>query len=148
MGFLKAFGGAISGSFANQWLEYMAPPANMTDHVLLAKAVTVKSNGSENNDNEENANVISNGSKFLVPDNTCLILVKNGGIEAVISEPGGYTYTTENTPEAKSMFSGDGFFASTFGQSFQQFKYGGQPGNQQFAFYINLKDIAGLRYGI
>lgn len=147
MGFLKAFGGAISGSFANQWLEYMAPPANMTDHVLLAKAVTVKSNGSENNDNEENANVISNGSKFLVPDNTCLILVKNGGIEAVISEPGGYTYTTENTPEAKSMFSGDGFFASTFGQSFQQFKYGGQPGNQQFAFYINLKDIAGLRYG-
>lgn len=147
MGFLKAFGGAISGSFANQWLEYMAPPANMTDHVLLAKAVTVKSNGSENNDNEENANVISNGSKFLVPDNTCLILVKNGGIEAVISEPGGYTYTTENTPEAKSMFSGDGFFASTFGQSFQQFKYGGQPGNQQFAFYVNLKDIAGLRYG-
>ena len=77
MGFLKAFGGAISGSFANQWLEYMAPPANMTDHVLLAKAVTVKSNGSENNDNEENANVISNGSKFLVPDNTCLILVKS-----------------------------------------------------------------------
>ena len=104
MGFLKAFGGALSGSFANQWLEYMAPPATMTDHVLLAKAVPVKSNGSENNDGEENANVISNGS-------------------------------------------GDGFFASTFGQSWNQFKFGGQPGNQQFAFYVNLKDIAGLRYG-
>lgn len=147
MGFLKAFGGALSGSFANQWLEYMAPPASMTDHVLLARARAVKVNGSENNDGEENAMVITNGSKFLVPENTCLILVKNGGIEGVISEPGGYTYTTDDVPEARSMFSGDGFFASTFGQSFEQFKYGGQPGNQQFAFYVNLKDIAGLRYG-
>lgn len=147
MGFLKAFGGALSGSFANQWLEYMAPPANMTDHVLLARARAVKVNGSENNDGEENGMVISNGSKFLVPENTCLILVKNGGIEGVIAEPGGYTYTTDNVPEARSMFAGDGFFASTFGQSFEQFKYGGQPGNQQVAFYVNLKDIAGLRYG-
>lgn len=147
MGFLKAFGGALSGSFANQWLEYMAPPATMTDHVLLAKAVPVKSNGSENNDGEENANVISNGSKFLVPEGTCLITVENGGIVSVIAEPGGYTYTSENVAEAKSMFAGDGFFASTFGQSWNQFKFGGQPGNQQFAFYVNLKDIAGLRYG-
>ncbi len=147
MGFLKAFGGAISGSFANQWLEYMAPPATMTDHVLLARAQAVRSSGSENNDGEENGKVISNGSKFLVPEGTCLILVKNGGIEAVIAEPGGYTYTTEDTPEAKSLFAGDGFFASTFGQSFQQFKYGGQPGNEQIAFYVNLKDVAGLRYG-
>ena len=45
------------------------------------------------------------------------------------------------------MFSRDGFFASTFGQSWNQFKFGGQPGNQQFAFYVNLKDILGLRYG-
>lgn len=147
MAFLKAFGGALSGSFANQWLEYMAPPSNMTDHVLLARAEAVRASGSENNDGEENAKVISNGSKFLVPENTCLILVKNGGIEGVISEPGGYIYTTDDVPEARSIFSKDGFFASTFGQSFEQFKYGGQPGNQQVAFYVNLKDVAGLRYG-
>lgn len=147
MGFVKAFTGALSGSFANQWLEYMAPPATMKDHVLLARAVPVKNGNSENNDGEENVNVISNGSKFLVPEGTCLITVENGAITGVISEPGGYTYTTENVPEAKSMFSGDGFFASTFGQSWNQFKFGGQPGNQQIAFYINLKDIAGLRYG-
>lgn len=147
MAFLKAFTGALGGSFANQWLEYMAPPANMRDHTLLAKAVTVKGDRSENNDGEENPNVITNGSKFLVPEGVCLITVENGGITGVIAEPGGYTYTNDESPEARSMFAGDGFFASTFGQSFQQFKFGGQPGNQQFAFYINLKDIAGLRYG-
>lgn len=147
MAFLKAFTGALGGSFANQWLEYMAPPSAMQDHTLLAKAVPVKGDRSENNDGEENPNVITNGSKFLVPEGTCLITVENGGITGVIAEPGGYTYTNESSPEAKSMFAGDGFFASTFGQSFEQFKFGGQPGNQQFAFYINLKDIAGLRYG-
>jgi len=147
MGFIRAFTGALGGSFANQWLEYMAPPADMTDHVLLARAVTVKGGRSENNDGEENPNVISNGSKFLVPEGACLITVENGAITGVIAEPGGYTYTSENNPEAKSMFAGDGFFASTFGQSWNQFKFGGQPGNQQFAFYVNLKDIAGLRYG-
>ena len=147
MGFIRAFTGALGGSFANQWLEYMAPPSDMTDHVLLARAVAVKGGRSENNDGEENPNVISNGSKFLVPEGACLITVENGAITGVIAEPGGYTYTTENNPEAKSMFAGDGFFASTFGQSWNQFKFGGQPGNQQFAFYVNLKDVAGLRYG-
>ncbi|MBR0134492.1 SPFH domain-containing protein [Candidatus Saccharibacteria bacterium] len=147
MGFIRAFTGALGGSFANQWLEYMAPPEDMRDHVLLARAVAVKGGRSENNDGEENPNVISNGSKFLVPEGTCLITVENGAITGVIAEAGGYTYTSENNPEAKSMFAGDGFFASTFGQSWDQFKFGGQPGNQQFAFYVNLKDIAGLRYG-
>ncbi|MFV0485039.1 MAG: SPFH domain-containing protein [Candidatus Saccharimonadales bacterium] len=147
MAFLKAFTGALGGSFANQWLEYMAPPSSMRDHTLLAKAVPVKGDRSENNDGEENQNVITNGSKFLVPEGTCLVTVENGGITGIIAEPGGYTYTNDESPEARSMFAGDGFFASTFGQSFQQFKFGGQPGNQQFAFYINLKDIAGLRYG-
>ena len=84
MAFLKAFSGALGGSFANQWLEYMAPPANMTDHTLIARAVPVTKAGSENNDGEENANVISNGSKFLVPEGTCLITVENGGITGVI----------------------------------------------------------------
>ena len=147
MAFVKAFTGALGGSFANQWLEYMAPPATMRDHTLLARAVPVKGARSENNDGEENPNIISDGSKFLVPEGTCLITVENGGITGVIAEAGGYTYTVKDIPEAKSMFAGDGFFASTFGQSFQQFKFGGQPGNQQFAFYVNLKDIAGLRYG-
>ncbi|MCQ2570928.1 MAG: SPFH domain-containing protein [Candidatus Saccharibacteria bacterium] len=147
MAFLKAFGGAISGAFANQWLEYMAPPRTMTDHTLIARAVPVKVNGSENNDGEEQSNLISNGSKFMVPEGTCLITVENGAIVSVIAEPGGYTYTTENVPEARSMFAGDGFFASTFGTSFQQFKFGGQPGNQQQAYYVNLKDIMGLAYG-
>jgi membrane protease subunit (stomatin/prohibitin family) len=145
MAFLRAFTGALGGSFANQWLEYIAPPETMKDHCLLAKGVAVT--GERSSNTKGNANVISNGSKIMVPEGVCALTIENGKITGVIAEAGGYTYTTENVPEAKSMFAKDGFFSSTFGQSFQQFKFGGQPGNQQFVFYVNLKDIAGLRYG-
>ncbi len=147
MAFIQAFKGALSGSFANQWLEYMVPPANLTDHVAIAKAVPNKVAGSENNDGEENAGVISDGSKFMVPEGTCLVVLENGGITSVIAEPGGYEYRAQDVPEAKSMFASDGFFASTFGQSWNQFKFGGQPGNQQVAFYVNLKNMGGFMYG-
>ncbi len=148
MGFIQAFKGALSGSFANQWLEYMVPPANMTDHVAIAKAIPNKVAGSENNDGEETAGVISDGSKFLVPEGTCLVVVENGGIAAVIGEAGGYEYhSQDNNPESKSLFAKDGFFASTFGQSWNQFKFGGQAGNQQYAFYVNLKVMGGFMYG-
>ncbi len=147
MAFIKAFSGALGGSFANQWLDYLVPPSSMRDHTLVARAVSKNTDADRTSNTKGNENIISDGSKIMVPEGTCLITVENGGITGVISEPGGYTYTAQNVPEAKSMFAGDGFFASTFGQSFEQFKYGGQPGNQQFAFYVNLKDIAGLTYG-
>lgn len=147
MGFIKAFTGGLSQSFANQWLEYMVPPANMTDHVAIARAVPNKVAGSENNDGEESAGIISDGSKFLVPEGTCLVVLENGGITSVIAEAGGYEYRAQNVPEAKSMFASDGFFASTFGQSWNQFKFGGQPGNQQVAYYVNLKAMGGFMYG-
>lgn len=147
MGFIQAFKGALSGSFANQWLEYMVPAEGMSDHVALAKAVPNRVAGSENNDGEESAGVISDGSKFFVPEGTCLIVLENGAITAVMGEAGGYEYHAQDLPEAKSFFAKDGFFASTFGQSWNQFKFGGQPGNQQVAFYVNLKAMSGFRYG-
>ena len=147
MAFIKAFTGALGGSFANQWLDYLAPPSSMTSNTLIARAVTKNNDENRTSNTKGNENIISDGSKILVPEGTCLITVENGGITGVIAEPGGYTYSAQESPEAKSMFAGDGFFASTFGQSFQQFKFGGQPGNQQFAFYINLKEIIGLPFG-
>ena len=90
MGFIQAFKGALSGSFANQWLEYMVPAEGMSDHVALAKAVPNRVAGSENNDGEESAGVISDGSKFFVPEGTCLIVLENGAITAVMGEAGGY----------------------------------------------------------
>lgn len=151
MGFLKgawdAAKGSLGAGFANQWLEYMTVPQGFDGQALVGRAAPMKKEGSANNDGQEDAFIISDGSRFEVPENTALVLVENGGITAVIAEPGRYTYTTQDIPEAKSFFVGDGFFASTFGQSIEQFKFGGQPSNKQLAFYVNLRPIAGLQYG-
>ena len=151
MGFLKgawdAAKGSLGAGFANQWLEYMTVPQGFDGQALVGRAMPMKKEGSANNDGQEDAFIISDGSRFEVPENTALILVENGGITAVVAEPGRYTYTTQDVPEAKSFFVGDGFFASTFGQSLEQFKFGGQPSNKQLAFYVNLRPIAGLQYG-
>jgi membrane protease subunit (stomatin/prohibitin family) len=45
------------------------------------------------------------------------------------------------------MFSGGGILASTIGSSWEKFKFGGQPGVQQLAFYVNLKAITGNKFG-
>ena len=147
MGFIRAFTGALGGQFANQWLEYIAPPADMRDHTLLAKGVAQGTNAGRGQNTKGSDNIITDGSKIMVPEGIGVITVENGGITGLITEAGGYTYTSENVAEAKSMFTGGGILASTIGASFEQFKFGGMPGNQQFVFYVNLKDIAGLKYG-
>ena len=44
-------------------------------------------------------------------------------------------------------FEENGILSSTFGQSWERFKFGGQPGSQQLAFYVNLKEIPNNRFG-
>ena len=64
----------------------------------------------------------------------------------MIAEPGGFEFRSDD-PNSKSVFSGDGILASTIGQSWERFKFGGQPGSQQLAFYINLKEIPNNKFG-
>ena len=45
------------------------------------------------------------------------------------------------------MFAGDGIISSTLGQSWERFKFGGQPGSQQAAYYVNLREIPNNRFG-
>ena len=97
MGFLKgawdAAKGSLGAGFANQWLEYMTVPQGFDGQALVGRAMPMKKEGSANNDGQEDAFIISDGSRFEVPENTALILVENGGITAVVAEPGRYTYT-------------------------------------------------------
>jgi membrane protease subunit (stomatin/prohibitin family) len=146
MGLIKAFTGALGGQFADQWLDYIMPPA-MSEHVLAGKGASKVTNAGRGSNTAGSENIISNGSRILVPEGTAAVFVQDGGITGIAAEAGGYTWTSENDPNSKSIFSGDGILASTLGASFERFKFGGQPGSQQFVFYINLKDILGLKYG-
>src|SRR5699024_1528271 len=57
-------------------------------------------------------NIISNGSKILVPQGYGLITVVDGRATGLITEAGGYEFS-DSSPDARSVFAGDEVLAST-----------------------------------
>ncbi len=146
MGFIKAFAGAISSEFADQWLEYLVPAQNVPETAVIFPAVKNATNTGHGENTKGNENVISNGSKILVPEGTALITIQDGAITGCIAEPGGFTFTT-NDPNSQSLFAGGGLIADIIKPTWEKVKFGGVPATQQLAFYVNLKEIPNLKFG-
>lgn len=146
MGFIKAFAGALGGTFADQWKDFIAPANNVPATAAIFKAVAQGTDAGRGSNTKGSNNIITNGSKIVVPEGTALITMQDGAITGCITEPGGFTYTS-NDQNSQSLFAGDGFFSSTLKTSWERFKFGGIPGSEQTAFYVNLKEIPGNRFG-
>ena len=146
MGFIRAFRGALGGTFADQWKDFLLPRGDITATAAIFEAVAQGQNAGRGANTRGSHNIISNGSMIVVPEGTALITLENGAITGFIAEPGGYIYESEN-PDSQSMFAGDGFVDSTLRVSWERFKFGGQPGTQQLAFYVNLREIPNNRFG-
>ena len=146
MGFSKAFAGSIGVSFADQWKDFYMPMQNVPATAAIFRAVPQGTNNGRGENTKGSENIITNGSKILVPDGMALVTLQDGAVTGCVTEPGGYIYTSDD-PNSKSFFSGDGIVASTIKQSWERFKFGGQPGSQQLAFYVNLKEIPNNRFG-
>ena len=146
MGFIKAFSGALSSTFADQWKDFYGPKSGVPSTAALYQAVPQGTNASRGENTKGSDNIITNGSKILVPEGTALITLQDGQITGLIAEPGGFEFRSDDV-NSKSIFSGDGILSSTIKESWDRFKFGGQPGSQQLAFYINLKEIPNNRFG-
>ncbi len=145
MGFMKAFANALQGTFADQWKEFYGPKS-VSPTVGLFQAVQQGPNAGRGENSKGYENIISNGSKILVPEGTALVTLQDGAITGLIAEPGGYIYSSDD-PNSKSFFAGDNVFAATIGATWEKVKFGGQPGSQQLAFYVNLKEIPNNMFG-
>jgi len=146
MGFIKAFTGALGGTFADQWKDFYMPRQDVPATAALFQAVPQGQNAGRGENTKGNENIISNGSKIIVPEGTALITIQDGAITGMIAEPGGFIFNSED-PNSQSMFAGDGIFGQTLKQTWEKVKFGGQPGSQQLAFYINLKEIPNNKFG-
>ena len=146
MGFIKAFAGAIGGTFADQWKDYFVPMPGVPATAGIYPAVKQEQNAGRGSNTKGSDNIITNGSKIVVPEGMGLITMQEGAVTGCITEPGGFVYSSDD-PNSKSIFAGDGFMASIVKQSWERFKYGGMPGSQQMAFYINLKEIPNNKFG-
>lgn len=146
MGFIKAFTGSLGGTFADQWKDFYGPKQGVPGTAAIFQAVPQGTNAGRGENTKGSENIITNGSKIIVPEGMALITLQDGAITGFIAEPGGFIFTSED-PNSQSMFSGDGILSSTIGQSWERFKFGGQPGAQQLAFYVNLKEIPNNKFG-
>ena len=145
MGFIKAFAGAISGTFADQWVD-MLVPADAPATAGVIPAVQKGTNAGRGSNTKGSEGIITNGSRILIPDGYALVTLQDNAITGFVSEPGGYEYTTDSA-NSQSIFTGGGLVDSIIKQSFERFKFGGVPGTKQNAVFVNIKEIPNNRFG-
>ena len=143
MALIKAFAGALGGTFADQWLDIITV-GQFDEHVALMPGVYQETNQGRGSNTKHSDAVISNGSRIYVPENTAAFIFDQSGIESIITESGGYEYRTGGT---ESVFAGDGISKSIFGQIGERFKYGGEPVANKRVAFVNLREIRGLKFG-
>ncbi|XBH20853.1 SPFH domain-containing protein [Jonesiaceae bacterium BS-20] len=146
MGFIKAFAGAIGGTFADQWKDFIVPPAGLAPTAAIFPGVPQGQNAGRGSNTKGSQNIITNGSRLLVPEGYGLLTMQDGQITGFVAEPGGFEWRSDD-PNSQSIFAGDGFVSPLIKQSWERFKFGGQPGSQQLVFYVNLKEIPNNRFG-
>jgi len=146
MGLIQAVSGAVGGMLAEQWKDFFTVPAGLPPTAALFAAVPQGSNAGRGSNTKASSNIISNGSKIVVPEGYGLLLFQDGKITGLAAEPGGYEWRSDD-PNSKSIFAGDGLVDSLVKQSWERFKFGGQPGSQQAAFFVSLKELPDNRFG-
>ena len=144
MGLIKAFAGAVSSTFADQWKEYFYCEALPVD-VLVEKGQK-RVNGKRSSNTKGSENIISNGSIVVVADGQCMIIVDQGKVVEFAAEPGAYKFDSKTE---SSIFAGSfgerviGLF-KTIGR---RFAFGGDTGSDQRVYYFNTKELVDNKFG-
>lgn len=142
MGLVQAFSGAIGGTFADQWKDIITA-GPFDERTVVAPGQFRQSNAGRGVNRRGSADVISNGSKIYVPENTTALIFGEGGVEEIVTDPGGYEYIFGQA----SVFAADGIVESVFRQAAERFTFGGQTPDQKWVSFINLREIRGLKFG-
>ena len=146
MGLIQAVKGSIGGMLADQWQDFYTVPSGLPATAALFAAVPRGQNAGRGSNTKGSTNIITNGSKIVVPEGYGLLLMQDGKITGFAAEPGGYEWRSDDVNSA-SIFAGDGIVSPLIKQSWERFKFGGQPGAQQMAFFVSLKELPDNRFG-
>ncbi|WP_373159760.1 SPFH domain-containing protein [Bifidobacterium longum] len=141
MAVIKAFAGALGGTFADLWRDIITA-GPFTEHTVVVPGIPRGSNSDRGSNEYGSEGIITNGSRIYVPENTAAFIFSETGIENVITESGGYEYRNGE----QSVLAGDGI-GSFFNQVADRFTFGGQPGRTKYVAFVNLREIRGIKFG-
>ena len=140
MGIIKAIAGGIGGNLADSWLEVIEA-APMSDTTVFAKGIKVR-NDKRSSNKKGTEDVISNGSVIHVYPGQFMMLVDGGKIVDFTAEEGYYKVDNSTAP---SMFAGQ--LGKAVVDAFSRIKFGGTPSYAQKAYFINMQEIKGIKFG-
>lgn len=146
MGLIRAAIGAIGGTLADQWIDYLSVPVGIGQTAALFPAVTVGTNSGRDSNTDRSQAILSNGSRIVVPEGYGLLLFQEGALTAFVDAPGAYIWDSDDV-NSQSIFAGDKWSTSLVRQSWERFKFGGRPGGQQLALFVSLKELPNNKFG-
>ena len=138
MGLIKAVTTAAGRGLGEQWLEVFEA-ADMSDKTVFTKGVPVRSDGSNS---KGSSDIITNGSTIHVLPGQFMFILDGGKVVDYTAEEG---YYTVNNSTAPSLFNGQ--FQDAFKDVLNRVRYGGTNPQKQQAFFINLQEIKGIKFG-
>ncbi len=143
MGLIKAAIGAVGGTLADQWKEFIYCDSLSADTLLVRGQKRV---GKHSSNTKGNDNIITQGSKIAVSAGQCMVIVEQGKIVDVCAEPGEYIFDASTEP---SIFTGDlgDSVRKTFATIDERFSFGGDTGKDQRVYFINLKEMMDNKFG-
>ena len=135
MGFISNITGVISDSInseiQDQYLEAFRTDSLGQD-MLVKRAKRMNSKGF----NQGSDDIISAGSKVIVPEGTYALMIDNGEINDCVDTPGLYTWETSSSASVLS-----GGVKSVLGDAFDRFRFAGEITKTQRIYYINALEI-------
>ncbi|MAT06163.1 MAG: virion core protein (lumpy skin disease virus) [Acidimicrobiaceae bacterium] len=146
MGLIQAAVGAIGGTLADQWKDFFTVPDRLAPTAAVFAAEKREQNAGRGSNTKGSDDVITNGSRIIVPEGYGLILLEQGKITGFAAEAGAYEWNSEEQ-DSQSIFAGDGIVSPLIKTSWERFKFGGRPGAQQRAYFVTLKELPNNRFG-
>ncbi len=146
MGLFRAAGSAVGGVLADQWKDFYTVPDGLAPTAALFPAVKRGTDFGRGSNTRGSVDVITNGSKIIVPQGYGLVFMEGGAFTAFVAEPGVYEWSS-GASDSRSVFAGGGLVDPLINVSWERFKFGGRPSAQQRAFFVSLKELTNNRFG-
>ena len=131
MGFIKSIQSTITGQFSES-LREVIKSENKDKNVLIKKVTSP-------------TGVITDKSRLFVEPGECAILVDNGAIKDIITEPGMYFMDTSSP----TLFQTDifGGLGGTILEGIKRVAYKGEVIQEQAVYFISLTEKIGQKFG-
>jgi membrane protease subunit (stomatin/prohibitin family) len=96
MGLIQAAVGSIGGALADQWKDFYTVPDGLPPTAALFAAVPRGTNAGRGSNTRGSSNIITNGSRIVVPEGYGLLLMQEGAVTAFVAEAGRYEWNSND----------------------------------------------------